>query len=467
MTDAVPDLFPRPRIAARPRPRRPRSPGRCEPQVDPSLPAQGYDLVVDASGARLTHADDAGRRYGEQTVAQLRGEDGALPAVHVRDWPDLPVRAYMLDVSRDRVPTRETLGRLVDVLATCRYNQLQLYVEHTFAYRDHEVVVARRLADHARRPPLARRRLRRRAASSWSATRTASATSPPGCATTPTGPGPSAPTASWSATASGCRPACWRPPRRTPTSSSGSCASRWPRSPAGASTSGATRRSSWARASSRARVEREGATVVYAEHLRRIVEPLLADGCSVQHWGDIIAHDPSALELLPAGDLTALVWSYEAPDAPRVEVADAIRAVFDDLGIDPDADTHFAGRARPVRRVRTSVLGGARDVVVELDRRPARQRGVQPGRRRRGRHRRRRRRLPRHRLGRRRPPPAALGQLPTARLRRRRVVVPRHQPRRRPGRGRRPSPRRRRGRRARRGADRRSAAWPPAPAWSG
>ena len=73
-------------------------------------------------------------------MTQLRGDDGALPAVHIRDWPDIEVRGAMLDVSRDRVPTRATLERLVGILAAARYNHLQLYVEHTFAYRDHEEV---------------------------------------------------------------------------------------------------------------------------------------------------------------------------------------------------------------------------------------------------------------------------------------------------------------------------------------
>lgn len=49
-------------------------------------------------------------------------------------------RGYLLDISRDRVPTMKTLRELVDLLARCRYNQLQLYTEHTFAYRDHRVV---------------------------------------------------------------------------------------------------------------------------------------------------------------------------------------------------------------------------------------------------------------------------------------------------------------------------------------
>lgn len=50
------------------------------------------------------------------------------------------VRGYMLDISRDRVPTLSTLRLVVDILARYRYNQLQLYTEHAFAYAGHETV---------------------------------------------------------------------------------------------------------------------------------------------------------------------------------------------------------------------------------------------------------------------------------------------------------------------------------------
>ncbi len=49
-------------------------------------------------------------------------------------------RGYMLDISRDRVPTMKTLREIVDLLARCRYNQFQLYTEHTFAYSAHPEV---------------------------------------------------------------------------------------------------------------------------------------------------------------------------------------------------------------------------------------------------------------------------------------------------------------------------------------
>ena len=49
-------------------------------------------------------------------------------------------RAYMLDISRDKVPTMSTLRLIVELLARFGYNQLQLYIEHAFAYSAHEAV---------------------------------------------------------------------------------------------------------------------------------------------------------------------------------------------------------------------------------------------------------------------------------------------------------------------------------------
>jgi hypothetical protein len=49
-------------------------------------------------------------------------------------------RGLMLDISRNRVPTMDCLKRLIDALAVLRYNEVQLYTEHTFAYKDHEDV---------------------------------------------------------------------------------------------------------------------------------------------------------------------------------------------------------------------------------------------------------------------------------------------------------------------------------------
>lgn len=107
----------------------------------PSLPAEGYELDITAGGVAIRHADADGARRARATLDQLRAQSAEqLPALTIRDHPDFPVRGFMLDISRDRVPTLATLERLVEVMALARLNQLQLYTEHTFSYRDHDVV---------------------------------------------------------------------------------------------------------------------------------------------------------------------------------------------------------------------------------------------------------------------------------------------------------------------------------------
>jgi hypothetical protein len=116
----------------------PRSPST---RLDPSLPAQGYALRIGRDAVELMGADEAGLFYGAATLTQLaRLHGGRLPAGTVRDHPDLPVRGVMIDISRDKVPTTDSLKALIDRLASLKVNQVQLYSEHTFAYGNHEVV---------------------------------------------------------------------------------------------------------------------------------------------------------------------------------------------------------------------------------------------------------------------------------------------------------------------------------------
>ena len=102
---------------------------------------QGYELGAGAEGVTLRAAEEAGAFYGLQTLRQLMAQTGARPpAFTVTDYPDFPQRGFMLDISRCKVPTMETLFHYVDVLASLKINQFQLYTEHTFAFSAHEVV---------------------------------------------------------------------------------------------------------------------------------------------------------------------------------------------------------------------------------------------------------------------------------------------------------------------------------------
>jgi hexosaminidase len=109
------------------------------------IDAEGYRLVIAPDRVVIEARDAAGAFYARATLAQLvrlHESAGKLPAMTIEDAPDFAERGVMLDVSRDKVPTMETLYRLVDELASLKINRLQLYIEHTFAYRAHPLVWA-------------------------------------------------------------------------------------------------------------------------------------------------------------------------------------------------------------------------------------------------------------------------------------------------------------------------------------
>jgi hypothetical protein len=115
-----------------------------------STKLEAYELIISSNRISISSQGEAGLFYGVQTLLQIfRLAQPALseqtscphiPALIIRDAPEIPRRGVMLDISRDKVPTLETLFHLVDLLSSLKYNELQLYIEHTFAYRGHEEV---------------------------------------------------------------------------------------------------------------------------------------------------------------------------------------------------------------------------------------------------------------------------------------------------------------------------------------
>jgi hypothetical protein len=105
------------------------------------LPEEGYRLRVAENGVRIAAGEPRGLLHGVRSFAQLLRERGPrVPCLEIDDAPDLPRRGFMLDVSRDRVPTEAALFALVEQMAALKLNVLQLYTEHTFAYPGHEAV---------------------------------------------------------------------------------------------------------------------------------------------------------------------------------------------------------------------------------------------------------------------------------------------------------------------------------------
>jgi len=110
---------------------------------DGSLPAGGYRLRAGPEPVRIEAADEAGARHAAATLEQIvrfHRDEPSIPAFAIEDWPDFRHRGVMLDVSRGKVPTLKTLRALIDRLASFKFDELQLYTEHAFAYAGHEGV---------------------------------------------------------------------------------------------------------------------------------------------------------------------------------------------------------------------------------------------------------------------------------------------------------------------------------------
>lgn len=108
-----------------------------------SVRDQAFCMEVTPHGVGVSALGRAGIAHAVAALRQLfRFHPRAVPCGRIVDWPDLSRRGYMLDISRCKVPTMAGLQALVDDLALLRYNNLQLYTEHTFAFSGHELVWA-------------------------------------------------------------------------------------------------------------------------------------------------------------------------------------------------------------------------------------------------------------------------------------------------------------------------------------
>lgn len=102
---------------------------------------EGYALTISKSGIEISYREAPGLRAASATLRQLLRQYGRrLPCLEIRDWPDFSRRGVMLDISRGRVPKLETLLDLAEKLADFKINELQVYTEHTFAYRKYKSV---------------------------------------------------------------------------------------------------------------------------------------------------------------------------------------------------------------------------------------------------------------------------------------------------------------------------------------
>ncbi len=116
---------------------------------------EAYSLTISPQRVQL-RGSALGLIWAERTLRQIVGQSRrsdipvatqpkhrgrnapptvSLPCVTITDAPKMRFRGVMLDMSRGKVPTLESLFALVEQMSFFKLNVLQLYTEHTFAFR--------------------------------------------------------------------------------------------------------------------------------------------------------------------------------------------------------------------------------------------------------------------------------------------------------------------------------------------
>lgn len=284
-----------------------------------------YTLSITPDSIQITAANPAAAYHAQATLKQILAQspNGQIPCLEIEDWPDLPIRGYMLDISRCKVPTQASLFELVDLLASLKYNQLQLYTEHTFAYRDHQQVWqdASPLtpADIQALDTYCRDRYIELVPNQNSFGHMERWLRHPAYHHLAESPnGFEHPISGWKEFGSTLKP--------TPQSAAFAdslFAELLPNFTSRQLNVGGDEPWELGQGYSREGVAARGKTRVYLDHLLRIQEKVHARGCRMQFWGDIIINQPELARELP-GDVTALLWGYEV-DHPFAVHCQAMR----------------------------------------------------------------------------------------------------------------------------------------------
>lgn len=98
---------------------------------------QGYKLIISSRQIKITAGTREGLLYAVQSLRQLILQFGLiLPGMEVEDYPLIQNRGFYHDATRGRIQTLDAYKKLADALSLLKINQLQLYIEHSFMFKD-------------------------------------------------------------------------------------------------------------------------------------------------------------------------------------------------------------------------------------------------------------------------------------------------------------------------------------------
>jgi len=128
------------------------------------LGEQGYFLKVSPENIVIAAPTHDGLFYGVQTLAQIASCSGAalrpsvgslhktvnykssrhekptIPALEIRDFPDITYRGIIHDSCRGKVAKVDTLKEIANVLSFYKMNMMSLHIEHTYVFKKHPLI---------------------------------------------------------------------------------------------------------------------------------------------------------------------------------------------------------------------------------------------------------------------------------------------------------------------------------------
>lgn len=102
--------------------------------------SEDYVLKISEDAITITSQGLNGVFYGIQTLRQILRND-KVPCLVIEDAPDFEHRGLYHDITRGKIPTVETLKKLIDDMSYYKLNSLELYVEHVFEFEETKDII--------------------------------------------------------------------------------------------------------------------------------------------------------------------------------------------------------------------------------------------------------------------------------------------------------------------------------------
>ena len=116
-------------------------------ELTEAMAKEGYVLGIGSGGVVIGAESARGLFYGTATLRQMllcRGQNAPLPAVRVRDWPQMAMRGIHDEISYGQVSTMDNFKDMIRFLADFKMNTLIIYFEDTFRFAHYPSVGAGR-----------------------------------------------------------------------------------------------------------------------------------------------------------------------------------------------------------------------------------------------------------------------------------------------------------------------------------